>query len=731
MAWGEKYRIEFTSMSGLPCVVSIYESGYTGLSTDLTPADNPFETKEDNDSDIYKPLRKNIATIKIVTDDMTLEDSIIPADNISTMVTLDINDDIHWRGFLQTSLYEQPLSPGYRVLTMKATSVTGCLRYLDPPVSWIYEKKSFWEILRYCYSTLGISPYTTLINTHTTPDDFLSHRIDSDLFFESTERDEEKYIVTRYIAKMNMEEIFEALCTLHGMVMRDTLGDSVSFIEITAESVYSTNSHYRTSVYNSSGTLVNTIEVTSPATTTFSNSLRGEDNTISRLASYRNIDISLNISDYIYSIVNPLKVKYNSTDTLYELYGTDTYIQFPTLTSYNQVEGNTFSAARHREADDEWGNVTLSEALSKSAALGGTQRATPYGWAFSLPCAFIKREGGGFASSWGSGIYINLSRQNDYVSPNTAPYLPAIYTLRSKESITVSEGFLMINFSYFAFVASGTSPQSTQALEDPDGNHLFNSLTYRLRIGGRFFDEGVWAYSSMESRLMTDEDGPSGVAGDYVQPWSVNPSQAGLIVNIPETLTGVLAFEILGRGAATRYEWQDGGGNVYCASQDDIGLVLHDFSIKYSKWQRITDIEQESNNYTSRNNTTSPSNDESLKSVELTIGTRRNNTPSPSFLIDSTGAENIEQLSYTTNSVASTERPESRLSEGMSEYYSKPRKMLSYETSAMEVTGTDNPIYTDGNKIYLRVSAKTKWRDDQRLVQLIEIADVKTYEPTT
>jgi hypothetical protein len=106
MAWGEKYRIEFTSMSGLPCVVSIYESGYTGLSTDLTPADNPFETKEDNDSDIYKPLRKNIATIKIVTDDMTLEDSIIPADNISTMVTLDINDDIHWRGFLQTSLYE-------------------------------------------------------------------------------------------------------------------------------------------------------------------------------------------------------------------------------------------------------------------------------------------------------------------------------------------------------------------------------------------------------------------------------------------------------------------------------------------------------------------------------------------------------------------------------------------------------------------------------------------------
>jgi hypothetical protein len=49
----------------------------------------------------------------------------------------------------------------------------------------------------------------------------------------------------------------------------------------------------------------------------------------------------------------------------------------------------------------------------------------------------------------------------------------------------------------------------------------------------------------------------------------------------------------------------------------------------------------------------------------------------------------------------------------------------------MEVTGTDNPIYTDGNKIYLRVSAKTKWRDDQRLVQLIEIADVKTYEPTT
>ena len=80
------YQICFKSKDGNTYAVNLYEEGYVGNIVQLTPAENPFETCESSDENIFAPVRSQSGYIRIIDTDNTIFSQIVPQNNTSLMV---------------------------------------------------------------------------------------------------------------------------------------------------------------------------------------------------------------------------------------------------------------------------------------------------------------------------------------------------------------------------------------------------------------------------------------------------------------------------------------------------------------------------------------------------------------------------------------------------------------------------------------------------------------------
>ena len=216
MAFGTKYTFSFKSLGGIDYNVLILVDGYTGSSTALTPAVNPFEVGEIDDSDIFTPIRTQSGYIRVMCSD-ELASQIIPTSNTSHMVRLTTDGDIVWQGYMKAEEFSSDMWRGTDEHEFPIMCMLSVLQYMEPEQDTSI--KSIRSLIKkYMTDTKGSFSYVLLPGYANTDDDidckvsmmnYLEHNDEIDMHNPNT-----------WNAKANRLEVLTDICRFFGWTMR-------------------------------------------------------------------------------------------------------------------------------------------------------------------------------------------------------------------------------------------------------------------------------------------------------------------------------------------------------------------------------------------------------------------------------------------------------------------------------------------------------------------------------
>ena len=105
MARNIRWRIPFRTIDERNAVVNIYKEGDFSEVTELEPAYNPFETQEDTDDNMMKPVRTQTGYIRVI--DNGDIDGLMPSDNRKHYVELMMDGVVKWCGYMQADTFSE------------------------------------------------------------------------------------------------------------------------------------------------------------------------------------------------------------------------------------------------------------------------------------------------------------------------------------------------------------------------------------------------------------------------------------------------------------------------------------------------------------------------------------------------------------------------------------------------------------------------------------------------
>lgn len=120
MAFGIHWQIPFKSlMADTNYVVNIWQNGYTGSAVVLKGGAQPFTTQEDDNEDMFTPIRTQTGYIRIVDDGYAADGvtvfnwkDLLPNTDTDRPVTLTANGTVVWQGFMQAQNFGGTLYGG-------------------------------------------------------------------------------------------------------------------------------------------------------------------------------------------------------------------------------------------------------------------------------------------------------------------------------------------------------------------------------------------------------------------------------------------------------------------------------------------------------------------------------------------------------------------------------------------------------------------------------------------
>ena len=120
------WRCRFKSLNGTDYSINIYDATYSGSTpVELTGAANPFETQEDSNDDVLKPVRISTGTISLVN--INGLNDLIPATPKARFVTLTSGNTTLWQGYIQQAQFTQQWQATPYVIEMPVVSAIGIL----------------------------------------------------------------------------------------------------------------------------------------------------------------------------------------------------------------------------------------------------------------------------------------------------------------------------------------------------------------------------------------------------------------------------------------------------------------------------------------------------------------------------------------------------------------------------------------------------------------------------
>ena len=110
MARGAKWLMDFASKDGVQYRLAIFADGYTGNTTQLTPATDPFYVEEDYDEDLLQVVRAKTGYIRFIRYDDTDVDDLIPTTVTDRYIELYRGNLPIFKGYLQPQSYEKTVN---------------------------------------------------------------------------------------------------------------------------------------------------------------------------------------------------------------------------------------------------------------------------------------------------------------------------------------------------------------------------------------------------------------------------------------------------------------------------------------------------------------------------------------------------------------------------------------------------------------------------------------------
>ena len=243
------YYSNFKDINNKNYKVRITTNGSTNQSKEITLGTPAFTVEvETGDSNLYKPIKGQTATVKLVTNDY-LFDLYSSAAQQSKVELLDNNNNLIWGGYITPNLYQQGYENDIEEIEVEATDAISTLQYFPyTPVGSTKDIVSFWSILNHIIKKCGVYTSFYFSNAMTEPNISASRPlIESAYISEQNFFDEDD-------EAMMMRDVLKEVCKYFSVTCI-AVGDSVFFIDYDALKA-GHNTYYKYNIDSSAYTTV-------------------------------------------------------------------------------------------------------------------------------------------------------------------------------------------------------------------------------------------------------------------------------------------------------------------------------------------------------------------------------------------------------------------------------------------------------------------------------------------
>lgn len=752
MAYGLRWTVSFDSRTGKACRVMISDSGYTGNVTALTGAAVPFQTQEDDDEDIFTPVRGQTGYIRIVSDDINLIDTICPANNLQHLVELEVDGTVLWRGYQQAEVYEQEWRSGVREIELPIRSVLASLDTTELGGDKRHGKHSLGSLLYDVFSCFGIDLTFRCIWNFVFATEFFLVEIYSALLFSDSAEDGEYQNDKKYSS--SGDEVIKEICKLYGLVIREANGD-IYIISVNDGNAGGTKALSLSSLKSGSIPSYIIMDMTaSPSLNDFVREWRGDDNKESRIKTFKSVSITLGIEKqdssnellYFPDIEEDGRADYDlhvEEGTLHvqpyvptmadEMYGDNNPWVRGALFSYRNPaisfpvrSGDAFATAVANNAP--W------RSLWSGSDIAGTDDTSKSMYAGAFPCRWSFDTGTAEKSdiSTTEGYYLSLIPIASYDIGSVTP--TPVFHINTEYEKNFSGGYIGIDFNllslmegYFQVTARKPITAYRSYWIGYGSNPKIDAVTtvgiyMSLKIGDNYWNGSGWQTGSVSFPVNVKQ---GKVVGNYDTTMGID-NTSGLLIPLGSITSGVVEVQIMDFVLLTLHDASVPVGRSH---------FMSNFTIKYHRPSSATSMlsDRSENNYYAR---TGARGYAGAKHTDILIGTYNNNRPSDSFLILYESYREYEYyISSTIYRVGEEEgrvdgffskRIEEHLLNRMKDYYSQPRRVYEITVNPSAILREERvrglaEIYPQINdRTYMAVDADHDWREDTQRIKLIE-----------
>lgn len=747
MTWVEKFRIPFATHSNKSAVVSIYERDYTGTLQVLTAGDTPFETSEESDEDVFKPMRSQTGTLRVLQhygneSEKDLIEKIMPKTNTSNLVRLTIDDVVQWQGFLQANMFTQSWNDVTKIIEIPTISILGALEYINIPeqVAGIY--KPFAWYLYNGLQELGDASFFTEIHliddVATLNASWFCQRVSSMLFFDQEQVQDVGSTITVLQGK-NYREVLEQSLKLFGLTIREQA--TKLYIEHlnTAET---NDGNYRLTdsplTWEQFKQLANDetptgVVVQRPLRTiglTTAVDWKGDSNDATYVQGAKTARVVVDCYNADTPIIN-LPIAEETADTPDEVPISDggsgggaiLYIQIQANTGANfwyhkyvktgetTLEQAIVQFAGYITNRDEFLSHTIAKAPNEIFYADGANSAlmtgaVPVRWFFHEPNStnIVQLRNGLLCQQY---TYWNNPAAS-YMQPTIAENAYSIYEITSAQQYTLAGGFLNLKMTSQAFFMRDYGAVFGVGRFFPRRHYLYVCVSFGTGNNRHWWNEETKEWTNEFSYIRLHFSDQGNMDTNKTDDMNVKET-GGFFIPVPVGgINGNIHVRILSAIGSDNNEY------LYYYK----GTIISELSLKHIPTETITSSSRSQNIYRQEIINAGFA---GTQEINLDIGTMNNNLQSITFLRDKLLTEYVEKLRYNVGDSVLRQRPEEVLLARLVSHYKEIRRIYTGEVRVTNDVNIPSKLWKYQGRYFMAINHQQDWLMERQTVKWLEV----------
>ena len=677
------WRIPFTSLDNTQYEVLIYDDDYTG-STPITlvGAATPFVTQEDDDDDVFTPIRTQTGYIRIFDDGKDANGSLlgdgwwhslIPVGALDRMVEVTKSSTVVWRGFIQPQSFSGEIYNGPQEREFPVCDRLTILKCWDV-IPTDFQTTNFARLIYYIFTNV-LSKMTTSFSfaggASYVPD-WLLKQVSWENFGE---RDNNNVLQPKY----SCYEMLEEICKFFGWTCRcfedevyfDMAGWSTSWIHFTSANFLKLATGYTYSSYTYNANVK----------TALPGSFASTENTETYLQGWRKSTVVANVGKI-------------STLIEYPSGGIFKYFKANSVTRTNPATG------LYKFTKKDVFPLTLSMSFQDVdlTFFEGDKQQQGYGTISYYGAPRIYEYNNNQSPK-------TLNLKNVLTILRSPSNVDMLFSMTSKNHYWLNDGIIVISAkAYTDHIDSSANPATFSPY------NAFGSLECMLKVGNKYWNGSNWVSTYSTFYVPTGTDGvlqrqnsEGKIKSDKI--WNDGyPNFDGHKIPITSAVGGTVEFGI--------HAFEDGASPSSEAGMNECNLV--DLKIEFLRNNTEQDADEDDENKYIVDGSRAFMNEKVIN----TIFTCDNNNQFGTGIIANPDGTYCQTLVFEDGTLSAGQH----LANRMAVVGGKTRRMM-----VLETTGGDTSLYKPhyilnyGSVRYVPIAITHDWRDDVYTMKFIEI----------